>query len=114
MTPTNPTQTNKKNSKTTPGKTAPTTNGQTNKHQPQGTGMKTLQTYWPKMSTPNKALLTLQALYTAITAIILIVNPTWPKAAMLAISTFTLCIITALTITQTRRLADQAKDTTNA
>lgn len=76
--------------------------------------MKTLRSNWPRMSTPNKALLTLQALYTAITAIILILNPTWPKAAMLAISTFTLCIITVLTITitQTRHLAEQAKDTT--
>lgn len=78
--------------------------------------MKTLRTNWPRMSTPNKALLTIQTLNTAINAIILILNPTWPKAAMLAISAFTLWIIAALTIavTQTRYLADQAKDTNHA
>ena len=62
--------------------------------------MKTLQTYWPKMRTLDRAILALQAVITGTNAIILLVNPSWAAAGIFAISLFVLCVLTVFTITE--------------
>lgn len=74
--------------------------------------MKTLRTYWPEIRTLDRAILALQTIITGTNAIILIFNPSWAAAVILAISIFVLCALTSLTLTevQARRYRQQHKE----